>query len=177
MPGDFDFRNLTPETRELMLAEIDRDIADDVLVLSKRFTDAGSIGYPPLLRNAASDHNEAWLAEHLVGSFNATELSAGKPKAVPRNAHTLFAQCEFNRFYCRAICLYVLSKPSNGIRIYRARESKFPRPESETKLGRMLDAAIVLDDLREHLATDVEVGLPEINSGLSLELVWNASSL
>jgi hypothetical protein len=41
----------------------------------------------------------------------------------------------------------------------------------------MLNAAIVLKDLREHLATDVEFGLPEINSGLSLELVPNASSL
>jgi hypothetical protein len=95
--------------REFMLREIDRDIADDVLVFSKRFSDVGSIGYPPLLRSAVSDHNEAWLAEHLIGSFNATELSAGKPKAIPRNAHTLFAQCEFNRFYCRALCLYVLA--------------------------------------------------------------------
>jgi len=177
MPGDFDFRNLTPEMREFMLREIEQDIADDVLVLSKRFTGTGSIGYPGFLRSAASDHNEAWLAEHLIGSFNPTELSAGKAKAVPRNAHTLFAQCEFNRFYCRAVCSYVLSNPNDGIRIYRARESKIPRPESEAKLGRILDAATVLKDLRERLATDVEFGLPEINSGLSLELVPYANTV
>lgn len=41
----------------------------------------------------------------------------------------------------------------------------------------MLDAAVVLKDLRDHLATDVEFGLPEINSGLSLELVPNADAL
>ena len=177
MPGDFDFRNLTPEMRECMLREIDQDTADGVLVLSKRFTEAGSVGYPPLLRSAASEHNEAWLAERLIGSFIDMELAAGKWKKVASNAHTLFAQCEFNRFYCRADCSYVLANPNYGIRIYRARQSRIPRPESEAKLGRMLDAAVVLKDLRDHLATDVEFGLPEINSGLSLELVPNADAV
>src|SRR5713226_2294183 len=106
MPGDFDFRNLTPEVRECMLREIDQDIADGVLVLSKRFTEAGSLGYPPLLRSAATDSNEAWLGNALIGSFTAMELSAGKSKKVASNAHTLFAQCEFNRFYCRGLCFY-----------------------------------------------------------------------
>jgi hypothetical protein len=86
-----------------MLREIDQDTADGVLVLSKRFTEAGGVGYPPLLRSAASEHNEAWLAESLIGSFIAMELAAGKWKKVGSNAHTLFAQCEFNRFYCRAV--------------------------------------------------------------------------
>ena len=40
MPGDFDFRNLTPEVRQYMLKEIDQDVADAVLVKSKRFTEA-----------------------------------------------------------------------------------------------------------------------------------------
>jgi len=60
MPGDFNFRNLTPGVREYMLKEIDQDIADGVLYLSKRFTEAGNIGYPALLRSAATDYNEAW---------------------------------------------------------------------------------------------------------------------
>src|SRR6266571_4839490 len=136
MPGDFDFRNLTPEVRECMLREIDQDTAEGVLVLSKRFTEAGSLGYPPMLRSAASEHNEAWLAEHLIGLFIDMELAAGKWKKVARNAHTLFAQCEFNQFYCRAVCSYVSANLNNGIRIYRARQSKIPHPESEAKLGR-----------------------------------------
>jgi len=177
MPGDFDFRNLTAEVRQHMVAEIDQDMADGVLVKSKRFTDAGVVGYPPLLRSAATKYDEAWLAERLVGSFNATELSAGKIKPVPRNAHTLFAQCEFNRFYCRAICLFALANYNYSIRVYRARQSKVPRPQSEAKLGRILDAATVLKDLRDRLATDVEFGPNEINSGLSLELVCNANAI
>jgi hypothetical protein len=164
MPGDFDFRNLTPEVRECMLREIDQDIADGVLVLSKRFTESGSVGYPPLLRSAAIDYNEAWLGEHLIGSFVAIELSAGKPKKVASNALTLLAQCEFNRFYCRGLCFYAIGNPHIGIRIYRARKSSKPRPQSEAKLGRMLVPKVVLKDLRDHLATDVEFGLPEINS-------------
>jgi len=177
MPGDFDFRNLTSEIREWMLREIDQDMTDGVLVLSKRFTKTGGTGYPPLLRSAASDYNEAWLAQQLIGSFLDMEMSAGKPKKVPSNAHTLFAQCEFNRFYCRGVCVHSVNNPSNGIRVYRARDSKIPRPESEAKIGRILDAAVVLRDLRDHLATDVEFGLPEINSGLSLELVVNADPI
>jgi len=88
MPGDFDFRDLTAEVRQHMLAEIDQDIADGVLVTSKRFTDEGAAGYPPLLRSAGSENDEAWLAERLIGSFNATELSGGKIKDVPHNAHS-----------------------------------------------------------------------------------------
>ncbi len=175
MPGDFNFRNLTPDVRACMLKEIDQDIADNVLVSSKRFTEAGNINYPPLLRSAATTYNEAWLGDRLIGSFNEWELSAGKQKKVAKNAHTLLAQNEFNRFYCRALCLYVLTNPDNSIRIYRARESEKPRPQSEAKLGRMLDAAVVLKDLRDHLATEVEFGTPEIFSGLSLELVPNAN--
>lgn len=175
MPGDFDFRNLTAEIRECMIREIEQDIADDVLVKSKRFTEVGSTGYPPLLRSAASEYNEAWLAKSLTGSFNATEVSAGKVKTVRHDAHILFAQCEFNRFYCRAICLYAVSNLGYGVRIYRARQSTNPRPQSETKIGKMLEAAVILNDLRSHLATDVEFGLPEIASGLSLELVPNAN--
>jgi hypothetical protein len=124
-----------------------------------------------------SEYNEGWLAERLIGSFNATELSAGKVRPVPRNAHTLVAQCEFNRFYCRAICLFALANPNYSIRVYRARQSKRPRPDSEAKLGKTLDATTVLKDLRDHLATDVEFGPNDINSGLSLELVLDANSV
>lgn len=176
MPGDFEFRNLTAEVRQHMIAEIDRDIADDVLVKSTRFTDDGARRYPPLLRRAATEYNEAWLAESLLGSFNATELSGGKEKAVRHDAHILFAQCEFNRFYCRAICLYALTNPEYSIRIYRARQSNNPRPESEAKLGKILDAATVLKDLRAHLATNVEFGPNEMGGGLSLELECNATA-
>lgn len=177
MPGDFDFRNLTPDVRECMLREIDQDIADDVLYPSKRFTEAGNLGYPPLLRSAAIDQNEAWLAERLIGSFNEWEVSAGKSKKVRRDAHTLFAQSEFNRFYCRGICSYVIEHPDNAARIYRARESSKPRPQSEAKIGRMIVADLVLKDLRNRIGTDVEFGMPEINSGLSLEVVLNANAV
>lgn len=175
MPGHFDFRNLTLELRQCMLREIDQDIADDVLYYSKRFTDAGRTAYPPFLRNAASDYNEEWLAQRLVGSFIDQELAAGKWKPVPCNAHTLVAQCEFNRFYCRGLCVHVLDNPQHNLRIYRARQSSKPRPQSEAKIGSTVVAHVVLDDLRKRIGTDVEFGLPEINSGLSLELALDAS--
>jgi len=177
MPGDFNFRNLTPAVREYMLREIDQDIADGVLYLSKRFTEAGNIGYPALLRSAATDYNEAWLAERLIGSFIDMEMSAGKPKKVASNAHTLLAQSEFNRFYCRGICSYVIENPGTVVRIYRARESSKPRPQSEAKIGRVLVADVVLKDLQNRTGTDVDFGMPEINSGLSLELVPNANAV
>lgn len=177
MPGNFTFRNLTPDLREFMLREIDQDIADGVLYLSKRFTDAGKVAYPPLLRSAATDYNEAWLAERLIGSFNAEEPSAGKTIQVARTAHTLLAQCEFNRFYCRGICSYAIANPDNLVRIYRGRESSKPRVLSEAKIGRILIADVVLNDLRSRIGTDLEFGTPEINSGLSLELVPNADAV
>lgn len=177
MPSDFNFRNLTSDVRTHMLAEVDFDLSSGVLYPSDRFNDTGKAQYPTLIRSAVSSHDEAWLANSLQGMFNEQEFKAGKWKKVRWDAHILFAQSEFNRFYIRGICCFALANPTHGVRVYRARASENPRPESEAKIGRMMAPAVVLADLRSRIGTDVEFGMPEVFSGLSLELVPNANSV
>jgi hypothetical protein len=173
MPGDFDFHDLRPEVRALALQEVEADLRDNVLYLSKRFNDVGRRIYPELLKTALQHHDEAWLAEELKSrnAFNATEVAAGSQKAVRRDAHVLFAQSEFNRYYVRALCRLSIESPSHRLRIYRARESAVERPESQVKIGQYVEPEKVLEDLRGHIGASPQFGLPEVNSGLSLEVV------
>lgn len=178
MPKVFNFHNLT-ETRGHMLLEIRQDIADGVLVLSKRFNGAGNAQYPSLIQEAAITHDEDWLADRLLGidAFVKFEVAAGKQKAVREDAHILFAQNEFNRFYCRGLCAHAIASEHKYVRVYRARASAKPRPESEAKIGMLLNPQTILKDLRDHLATEVEFGMPQIFSGLSLELAPDANAV
>lgn len=174
MPGNFEFRNLTQETRSMMLTEVDSDQASGVLYPSACFNETGPGIYPVLLREAITSFEEAWLGDQLrtKGCFGERYVdSNGKDSKVPTNAHERFAQGEFNRFYIRSLCLQALSNPDKRLIVYRARESSFKRPESEAKIGKTVSAQEVLDDLRTSIGTGTFFGVPEANSGLSLELI------
>lgn len=86
------------------------------------------------------------------------------------NAHEVLAEGEFNRFYMRALCLHA-SQTEQGVVVFRAKSVARPRPESEQMIGRRMDPARLLTDLRTH-PTDTALGLPPgPNSGLSLNLI------
>ncbi|MBT9559620.1 MAG: hypothetical protein IV100_26560 [Myxococcales bacterium] len=172
MSGKFHFNHLNAEVRKTMLAEIELDIRENVLTPSKHFTVAGAAGYPALLQRAAAEYDESWLASQLRGAFNKKEIIAsGAERDVRRDQHELFAGSEFNRFYVRGICRHAIDNGQTAVRIYRARASQRPRPESEAKIGILVDPNLVLADLRSKVGTSPEFGLPEVNSGLSLELL------
>lgn len=172
MPGDFEFRNLDSSVRRQMLAEIDDDVRDGVLYLSTSFSDAGKAAYPNLLREAAEKFDESWLGGQLAGSFIDTDASG---KSVRRDQHTFFSQCEFNHFYVRAICRFATENGGYQVRIYRARASSKPRPGSEAKLGQVIDHEAVLRDLRQRIGTPPQFGIPDVASGLSVELVCHGT--
>jgi hypothetical protein len=54
-----DYRNLDARTRTLMVAEIDRDIANKPLYLSDNLNPQGRIDYPGLIRSAATAGSDA----------------------------------------------------------------------------------------------------------------------
>lgn len=181
MPGDFQFRDLTDETRQLMVEEIEADVAEELLYPSQCFNSHGHTIYPALLLEAARQHDESWLAVEL-GSQGAFDFggkyvtTSGKEATVPKNAHTRLAQSEFNRFYVRALCIRAIGIPGSALVIYRARESSFPRQESEDKIGEAIDPNATLDDLRKSIGASPFFGMPEVLSGLSVTLDANRSS-
>jgi hypothetical protein len=156
-----EYKNLDEVTRKLMLEEIEYDIQRNTLFISPRLNDRGIKEYPNLLINAATSSNDVKLAYDLL---NYKYLSDKEPRrkkdgthslvSVPYNANELIAEGEFNRFYIRALCLRVLNDNKGKLRVYRAKQVNSPRPESQAKIGQIISASTLLDDLRTNTGID-----------------------
>jgi hypothetical protein len=167
--------NLDSETRQHMVAELDYDLARDSLYRGAYLSDTGHLRYPPLLREALVNGDDASLALALgaAGLF-LLKYERRKPKggftlaSVPHTAPVTLAEGEFNRFYLRGLCQRVIAGGGGSIVIYRARASANPRAESEVLVGTLLDAEQLLLDLRTNTGVDTAFRLPPgPNSGLS----------
>lgn len=173
----FNYLNLDKETRKLMLEEIEFDISNDKLYLSKRFNENGIRLYSDLLKQVVLEGNEQSLAMALrknncFKTHEERKTKTGVTLAkVPETAPETLAEGEFNRFYIRGLCLRVIN--DGGIlEVYRAQESGKPRQTSEDLLGSTVDPQKTLDDLRENIGIDTILGLPPgPNSGLSVKIV------
>jgi len=164
--------------RAFMLEEVERDIANGTLYLSKYFNGTGEARYPDLLRDAVRNHDDNWLANSLRqhGCMNAT-ATRRKPKGgytevkVPVTAPDTFAEGEFNRFYARGLCRLAIEQGVQALYIYRAKPVAVPRPDSQAKIGTPIEPNALLVDLRTHQGVDTALGLPPgPNSGLSVRL-------
>ena len=167
--ANFNFLNLTESVRNKMIAEITSDDKAGKLFKSKRLNSQGSVNYKSILIQAATESTEVEFEQNLAGMFNEYETVNGKERKVAKNAAQLLTQSEFNRFYIRAICLESIEKGIKNVEIYRARQSNRARPESDAKIGKMIDAVQLLNDLRTNIGKQLE-NLPDINSGLSVKL-------
>lgn len=173
---EFNFENLNLQTRSAMISEVKTDIDKRAIYYSKRFTKYGRIKYLQLLLDAVKSGNEQTLARSIKFNycFVETEKREGKNGVIhaniPKNANQVFAESEFNRFYIRALAKIAIST-NRGLTIYRAKESKIPRPESDKLIGTTVDPVNLLYDLRSNIGVDTALGLPAgPNSGLSVRL-------
>ncbi|WP_291326259.1 hypothetical protein [Desulfovibrio sp. UCD-KL4C] len=168
-----DLKDLNEDTRIKMLEEVDFDENNNNLFLSPRLNHDGVLKYPQLLKKSIKEHDVAWLINELSGdlfkSHEPRKTKSGVIQAkVPSNASQLLAEGEFNRFYCRGLCLFAIQEEKPFVEVYRAKEVSRPRIESEKKIGLQLDPNFVLNDLRDKIGDETlsEICMP--NSGLSL---------
>ena len=174
----FSFENLDDRTRDLMLAEVDRDVVEGTLYESVRLTDQGVKAWESMFRAACKSGDDATLTAAL-GAPGDRNIKAREPnprsptgddKEVPYNAATTMAEGEFNRFYIRALCLRAL-EDAVALDVYRARPSQKPDAASQAKVGDAPDPTALLTDLRSHQGVATALGLPpHPNSGLSVRL-------
>lgn len=171
----FNFHNLDEPTRKQMLAEIDFDVQTKKLYMSKRFKPGVDAQYEALVRQAAKQHAEGWLASEIRrAGLLKTHEEATKPKGgtytkeVPVTAADTFADGEFNRFYARGLCQRAIAEGIADVVVYRAKQVDDPRPESEALIGKRFPAAKLLQDLRANPGVETALGRP--NSGLSVRL-------
>ena len=169
-----DYADLDEVTRAFMLEES----RDEAHYISPRLTPEGVARWVMLLEEAIRSHDDDWLAEQLEGRgllrAQVRRRTKGGGSAwvdVPRNAAQQLAEGEFNRYYLRGLCLRAQSEGIGQLEIYRGKPVERPRPESEAMIGRRLDAAALLADLRRSAFVEDGLGLPGApNSGLTARL-------
>lgn len=173
----FNFTNLTPQVRNLMLDEVLLDEKNGNLYKGSYTNDLGKMEFPKLLINAIREGNEVTLAASLhrglfLGRYEKRKRDGSIFTAsVPEDANRLLAEGEFNRFYVRAICRLAIMRDILEVRIYRARSSDNPRPESEARIGALIGAQALLSDLRNSQGVGTALGCPSgPRSGLSIML-------
>jgi len=171
-------QNLDNRTRQLMLDEMDYDIARNELHISPLLSGQGQRDYANLLREAIQNGNDETLAQSLRAHRRIIRtLPRRKPKGgyaiagAPVNAAEMLAESEFNRYYIRALARRALEDGIPKLVVYRAKTVNSPRPESEALVETTLAPEDLLADLRSHPGESPILGVPSgPNSGLSVRL-------
>ncbi len=171
--------NLDDENvRALMMEEFEKDVADGVCYHSNRLKPNCYGIYDGLMREAITNGNDASLSE-AIRSGNILEVmlprktpSGGMTMAkVPVDAHVTMAEGEYNRCYLRGVCRKAIAT-GRRVEVYRAKQVKDPRSESQALIGKVLNPNQLLSDLRANIGLETHLGLPAgPNSGLSGKLV------
>lgn len=172
----FNFLDLEQNVRELMLSEVEYDVKNNKLYLSKRFSVDGQTQYLDLLKEAIKNGTEESLGRSLAipGFFNSEETRNTQKGTItakiPVDAPFIFAEGEFNRFYMRSACLKAITE-SKEVEVYRAKDVANARTESQMKIGQKINPKNLLEDLRKNVGVDTALGLPPgPNSGLSIKI-------
>jgi hypothetical protein len=171
--------NLDDRTRQLMLDEMEYDVAHSQLHISPFLSGQGQRDYASLLRQALENGNDETLAQSLREHRRILRtLPRRNPKggysitATPENAAQVLAESEFNRYYIRALARRAIEDGIPELVIYRAKPVSNPRPESEARVETTLPPTDLLEDLRAHPGDEPPaLGVPSgPNSGLSVRL-------
>jgi hypothetical protein len=170
--------DLDKRTRELMLAEMEYDVARNQLHISPFLSGQGQRDYPNLLREAIESGDETTLAAALNEQRRIERAMPRKQQkggfqlvASPYTAADTVAESEFNRYYIRALCRRAIEDGIPELVVYRARPATNPRPESEALVETAVGPAELLADLRAHPGEATALGIPAgPNSGISVRL-------
>jgi hypothetical protein len=170
--------NLDEKTRKFTLNEVETDIKNDRLYLSKRLSEKGRTEYPSLLLDAIRFHDPTWLAEQLgsqgrMVTFEASHSKKGNvyAKHTPLNDNETLAFGEFNRYYIRGLCQRAIDENVEHLIVYRAHAVGEQRLESSVLVGNQINPQELLADLRENVGRNTRLGIPGgPNSGISVKL-------
>lgn len=168
--------NLDETTRSFMLEE--SQLGGHYV--SPRLTDFGKEQWESLLQEAIKHHDDDWLAVELLrnGYLNDREQYTRLGKTYWRNinkqqASEQLAEGEFNRYYLRGLCQRAKSEGISFLIIYRGKEVRDPRPESQAKIGTSVNVNELLTVLRSNDFVSVgdAMGVPGgPNSGITARL-------
>ncbi len=172
----FKFENLDEATRSSMLKAIEEGESTGNIYYSTRFNQNGNDQWLTLLKQAAQQFNEHWLAYQLESRGLMKDFeSAVKPsggytiKHIPHTSAETMAEGQFNRFYILGLCKRARAEAITHLEIYRAKERFDPRPESQALIGTFL----LIDEIESQLKVtkaSFKSQLVKPNSGLCVKL-------
>ena len=172
----FKFENLDDATRSSMLKAIEEGESTGNIYYSTRFNQDGNERWLTLLKQAAQQFNEHWLAYQLESNRLMKDFeSAVKPsggyiaKYVPHTASETMAEGQFNRFYILGLCKRARAEGITHLEIYRAKERFDPRLESQVLIGSLLSIDEIESQLKVTKAS-FKSQLVKPNSGLCVKL-------
>jgi len=169
--------NLDEETRALMVEEIETDIADHTIYVSRYLTELGAQAWPELTIEAARNGSDDSLAAAVrqPGRLR-THTERRKPSggftmaAVPYNAHETMAESQFNLYVMRALARRAIAS-GQALQVFRGKAVDQPRASSEALIGSTVDPKFLLDELRRTKGVEPRTDMPLPNSGLCIRLV------
>jgi hypothetical protein len=172
------YQNLDSVTRQYMLEEIDLDIKDGTIYISRFLNPVGCDRWPIILREAAATGSDESLAQAIVSDQCLHDrYEKRKPKGgttwatVPYTAPQTMGEGEFNRYYARGLCRRAIDENVPQLEVYRAKAVMEPRADSQAKLGQLVNPHEILADLRATQGVEPALGLPPgPNSGLTLRI-------
>jgi hypothetical protein len=124
--------------------------------------------------------NDDWLSDELLRldylrnqESYATKRGTAWRRVNKPHAALMLAEGEFNRYYLRGLCRRAANDNIPTLIIYRGKQVRQPRPESESKIGLHIDVRGLLEVLRSNDFVSIEdafavPGGP--NSGLTARL-------
>ncbi len=167
----YNFVNLDPAVRGLMLEELGSDIDAMRLYESKRALPGSRAAYIDLLREAFAAGDADTLTSHLASAgIFATHQSDGKTVNVADSAAAL-GDGQFTTYYARAVCRRAIDE-GRAVEIYRGQDTADRRGSSEDLIGTHPDPTGLLEELREHSLEPWKFSsVGKVNSGITIKLV------
>lgn len=172
----FNFKNLDEVTRGYMIEAIDDAEDSGNIYYSSRFNPKGKRLWVGLLREAAKNHNEHWLAYQLEAERTMKGFEqARKPKGgytikhTPHNASSTMAEGQFNRFYILGLCRRAREEGLSALEIYRAKEVTNARQASLELIGKQVPIKDIEAELF-NVNNSLKSILVRPNSGISTKL-------
>lgn len=158
-----------------MLESIEEAEKAGNIYFSTRLVEGGKQQWISLLKQAAKDHNEHWLAYQLetnvlLNDFEFSRKPSGgyTHKHVPHTAAQTLADGQFNRFYMLGLCKRAKSDGVNYLEVYRAKENRSSRSMSQELIGTKFLVAEIEPQL-QNLKASFCSNLLKPNSGISIK--------
>jgi len=147
--------------------ELDEDIKTNNLYFSVYLPEDKKEEYLILLRKCIKSKDVNDLIEGVNPLLTGLSPKTGNGRI--ENSHKTFGEGEFNRYYCRGVCLKAIEEGKTVV-VYRARASIEPRSSSKHLLNKVFNPSVLIEDFRtkKRDSTSFMICLP--NSGNSIQI-------